>query len=315
MAFSVVSTCKIHLCSKWLVRLLVLAVMWGGEGRAIQSKIKATVVDRLGNKHEVSKFTYQDRVELEYYVGDVRRIKPFARIDRIVFEGNRGDEQQAISVYLRNGVTESGSILTGGNSAPRAQDSFGSGRAEILFSGVSELGPFIMRLNEVREVIIRHPAGSLPIPDAPLKATLITMKGKRFEVSQLRFLGKTRFDFTQGRMRRSLPMSKIEKIDFIDSGGAEEQRPVTIVLRKGKTLQGTVGISTVRLPGETDRNYYARLNEVFTGDSKVGSFAIGLRDVKHIRFRRDAEDSESNGAEKHNQEGDNQRDAEMEKAN
>ena len=314
MAPNTVSTCKIHLCSKWLVRVLILTVMWGGESRAIQSKIKATVVDRLGNKHEVAKFAYQDRIELEYYVGDVRQIKPFARIDRIVFEGNRGDEEQTISVYLRNGGTEVGSILTGGNSAPRAQDTFGSGRAEILFSGVSEFGPFILRLNEVREVIIRHPVGSLLPPDESLKATLITVKGKRFEVSELRFQGKTRFDFTQGRMRRSLSMSKIDKIDFIDSGGTAEKRPVTISLRMGKTLQGTVGISAVRLPGETDRNYYTRLNEVFTGDSKVGSFAIGLQDVKHIRFRRNTEDSESDGSQNNGQQEDSKAAAEIEKA-
>ena len=58
-----------------------------------------------------------------------------------------------------------------------------------------------------------------------------------------------------------------------------------IALRSGRILQGTVAISHVRLPGETDRNYYTRLNEVFTGVSKRGYFAIGLQDVKQIRFR------------------------------
>ena len=86
-------------------------------------------------------------------------------------------------------------------------------------------------------------------------------------------------------MSRSLSINKIEKIDFFASQSSEEKRPVTIALQTGKILQGTVAISHVRLPGETDRNYYTRLNEVFTGTTQRGDFSIGLQDVKQIRFR------------------------------
>ena len=269
---------------EWFGSMLILALILGGNSHA-QSKIKATVIDRLGNAHEVAKFAFQDRNELEYYVKATRQFKPFNQIERIVFEGNRGDEEQTISVHLRTGATEIGTILTGGNAAPRAHDTFGSGRAEVLFTGVSELGPFVMRLNEVREVKIRHSPGEPFVQEKRFKAVIVSVKGERFEVSDLRYLGKPKFDFKQGRMSRSMPIRKIEKIDFDASQSSEEKRPVTIALRSGRILQGTVAISHVRLPGETDRNYYTRLNEVFTGASPSGYFAIGLQDVKQIRFR------------------------------
>ena len=275
---------------KWFGMMLILALVWGGNSYA-QSKIKATVIDRLGNAHEVAKFAFQDRTELEYYVGATRQVKPLKQIERIVFEGNRGDEEQTISVHLRTGNTEVGSILTGGNAAPRAHGTFGSGRAEVLFTGVSKLGPFLMRLNEVREVKIRHPPGEPLVQEKRFKAVIVTVKGERFEVSNLRYLGKPKFYFKQGRMGRSIPIHKIEKIDFFASQSSEEKRPVTIALQTGKILQGTVAISHVRLPGETDRNYYTRLNEVFTGTSPRGYFAIGLQDVKQIRFRLEGDEN------------------------
>ena len=289
MTIASVTNCRALPFSKGLelksfLMMLILALVWGGNSYA-QSRIKATVIDRLGNAHEVAKFAFQDRAELEYYVGATRQVKPLNQIERIVFEGNRGDEEQTISVHLRTGTTELGSILTGGNAAPRAHDTFGSRRAEVLFTGVSELGPFLMRLNEVREVKIRHPPGAPIVREKRFKAVIVSLKGERFEVSNLRYLGKPKFYFKQGRMSRSLPISKIEKIDFDASQSSEEKRPVTIALRSGKVMQGTVDISHVRLPGETDRSYYTRLNEVFTGASASGRFSIGLQDVKQIRFR------------------------------
>ena len=91
--------------------ILILVLIWGGNSYA-QSKIKAIVTDRLGNAHEVDKFVFQDRSELEYYIRATRLIKPLNQINRIVFEGNRGEEEQTISIYLRTGTTEVGSILT-----------------------------------------------------------------------------------------------------------------------------------------------------------------------------------------------------------
>ena len=263
---------------------LALAGLWAMPGLAAQDQVKATVVDRFGNRHEVSRFAYQQRPELEYYVGDVRQIRPFGNIDRIVFQGSRGDEEQAVSVHLRNGATDLGTVLTGGNTAPRAHDSLGGGRAEITFTGASDLGPFYMRLNDVREVIIHHAGGEAPAAQDSLKAAIITAQGQRFDVAHLRYEGTTRFTFSQGRKRRPVRLEKIARLDFADDETSEAQRPVTITLWSGKTLQGTVDISTSRLPGETDRAFHTRRAAVFTGEGKSGSFAIGLRQVKHVRF-------------------------------
>ena len=285
---------RMHLGRRgWLGVIAAIVVIWGGESRAGQSNTEVTVIDRLGNRQEVTKFAFQERSEFEYYAGDVRQIRPFSQIDRIVFEGNRGDEEQTITVYLRKGQTEVGTILTGGNTAPRAHTAFGGGRAEIKFTGMAPNAPFYMRLNDVREVIIHHPPGDKPAEEAPLKAALITLDGKRFEVSQLRYLGRTRFAFNQGRLRRSVEMRKIARIDFVESGGPEEVRPVTITLWSEKSLQGTVDISMVRLPGETDKAFAARLKAAFIGDSGTGPFSIGLQDVKQIRFYQKDRDAEA----------------------
>ena len=264
--------------------ILILVLIWGGNSYA-QSKIKAIVTDRLGNAHEVDKFVFQDRSELEYYIRATRLIKPLNQINRIVFEGNRGEEEQTISIYLRTGTTEVGSILTGGNSAPRAHDTSSGRRTAVIFTGVSELGPFLMRLNEVREVKILHPAGEVAVREKRFKAVIVDVKAKRFEILNLRYRGQPKFYFKQGRLSRSILISKIERIDFDDPHPGEENRSVIIVSHSGKVLEGTVNVSRVRLPGETSRSYYTRLNEVFTGVSKSGYFASGIQNVKQILFR------------------------------
>ena len=48
--------------SSWLV---VLAVLWASASWAITSPLKATIIDRYGNQHQVDKFTFQGRQDLE----------------------------------------------------------------------------------------------------------------------------------------------------------------------------------------------------------------------------------------------------------
>ena len=260
-----------------------------------QTNIKATLIDRRGNSYNISKFAFQDRNDIEYYVGDLRRVKPLAKIDRLLLGGDRNDEEKPITVHLRNGETEKGMILTGGNSPPSTQDSFYGGSSNVSFTGVSDFGVFIMRLNDVREVRFRHSSGAVAKLES-LNVVLVTDRGKRFDLEELRYLGKRSLLFVQSGVRRSIAMDKIDRIDFAVSQAIEEHRPVTIKLRSGVTLQGTVAISMVRLPGETDKNFYTRQNEVFTGTTKnMGTFAIGLQEVKHIRFQWTAADSSADG--------------------
>ena len=257
-----------------------------------QANIKATLIDRRGNSYDLSKFAFQDRNDIEYYVGDLRRVKPLAKVERLLLGGERNDEEKPITVYLRDGEVENGTILTGGGVSPRGGDAYYGGMTDISFTGVSDYGPFIMRLNEVREVKFRHANKVAPVKAESVNVVLVTDVGKRFDLVELRCRGKRSLTFAQGGVRRSIAMDKIDRIDFAVSQAIEEQRPVTIKLRSGVTLQGTVAVSTVRLPGETDKNYFTRQNEVFTGISKsFGRFAIGLQEVKHIRFQRTALDS------------------------
>ena len=272
--------------------LLVTAVLGSAAASTAQTNIKATLIDRRGNSYNVSKFAFKDRNDIEYYVGDLRRVKPLAKIERLLLGGERNDEEKPITVFLRDGETEKGTILTGSGSAPRTQDSFYGGSSEISFTGVSDYGPFIMRLNEVREVKFRHATKIAAAKPESLNVILVTGEGKRFDLDELRYMGRRSITFEQGGVRRSIAMDKIDRIDFTVSRALEERRPVTIQLRSGRTLQGTVEISMVRLPGETDKNYYTRQNEVFTGNSRrFGPFAIGLQKVKLIRFQRTALDS------------------------
>ena len=285
-------------CPRLVCGVLFLAVVGSAAASFAQAKIKATVIDRRGNSYNVSKFAFKDRTDIEYYVGDLRRVKPLAKIDRLLLGGERNDEEKPITVFLRDGEIEKGSILAGGLSAPRTEDSFYGGSTDVSFTGVSDFGPFIMRLNEVREVKFRH-ASRVVARQESLNVVLVTGKGKRFDLEELRYLGRRSLAFVQNGVRRSIAMDKIDRINFAVSQALEEQRPVTIKLRSGIMLQGTVDISMVRLPGETDKNYYTRQNEVFTGTSKtIGAFAIGLQEVKQIRFQRTMLDTAAGGRRK-----------------
>ena len=53
---------------------------------------------------------------------------------------------------------------------------------------------------------------------------------------------------------------------------------------------GTVEASLVRLSGETDKSYFERVNRAFTGVVGSSPFAIGMHDIKHIRFRQDKDE-------------------------
>jgi hypothetical protein len=243
----------------------------------------ATVIDRYGNQHQVERFTYQGNRELEVYLADQRRKVPFIKLDRIRFEGESADEEQAVVLVMRSGQKERGVMLSGGGATPH-RDAVGGGSSGRRFTGVTELGPFFILLSDVREVIMRHPEGEALPEDLVLKATVITLDGKRFEVEALSFRGKQRLDFFRGRNKRFIRLDKVERIDFDDTGAAEEYRPITATYWNGRTVMGTVDASTVRLAGETDRSYYERVNTVFTGKTRSGSFSIGMHHIKQIRF-------------------------------
>ena len=268
---------------------VLLAALWVSASGAATSSLKATIIDRYGNQHQVDKFTFQGRQDLEIYVQGQRRLVELVKVARLRFEGERSDEEQDVMLEFRNGVREKGKMVTGGSSSPH-QDAVGGGSSGRRFAGVTELGPFFILASDVQEIVLRHPVGEKPPAEKILKATIITTNGRRFEVDNLRFHGKKRLDFFRGRNKRFIPLDKVARIDFADGGTGDEFRPLTATYWSGKTVMGTVEASLVRLSGETDKSYFERVNRAFTGVVGSSSFAIGMHDVKHIRFRKDSDE-------------------------
>ena len=285
-----------------LVWALGLAVLWSTAGQAISSQLKATVIDRFGNKHEVEKLTFRGRLNIEYYVADQRRLVPLQEISRMLFEGEKTSEEQTIVVTLRTGRKESGKIMTGAGMTPH-QDALGGGGSVSGFSGSTTLGPFDIMLGHVREIIMRHPASLAPAKETILKAMVIAVDGKLFEVRDLKFRGKLRMDYSIGPKRRFADLEKVSRIEFAEGGFSQEQRPVTITYWSGKVAQGTVDVSTVRMAGETDKSFYERVNAAITGKVDAGAFSIGMHQLKQIRFHPADEDEEQDESGEDEKEG------------
>lgn len=263
-----------------LLATLCTAAAWGEN-----APLRATVVDRMGNQHQVSKLSYHGRPELEYFVDDQSHTAQLADIARFRLDGEREDEEQQISITWRNGGTETGRIFTGGSGISPSQDALGSGQISNRLSGVTDLGPFFILLSDVTEVILSHADSLAPTKEPKLKVTVIDLEGRRFEVHQLRYRGQLRLDFSQGRKQRSIDLAKLAKIEFPEERDpGTEFRSIILTFWSGKTLQGTVDASTVRLGGETDRIYQLRVGAAFTGKLGEGPFAIGLQDLKLMRF-------------------------------
>ena len=258
-----------------LVGTLLCGVTWSAD---------AVVVDRYGNQHKVERFTYQGRQEIEIYIDDQRRILSFDLVDRMRFEGEPSDEEQVVSLQMRSGKREKGTVISGGGAAPH-QDAIGGGGSGRRFLGVTSLGPFFILVGDVREIILQHPEGEAIPQELVLKATIITLEGKRFEVEDLRFRGKQRIVFFRGRNKRFIPLERVDKIDFDDSGAAEELRPMTATYWNGRTVMGTVDAAIVRLSGETDKSFYDRVNAALTGRTPAGPFSMGMHHIKQIRFK------------------------------
>ena len=280
----------------WFAVGLGVGLLWDATSWAASSQLKATVIDRFGNQHEVEKFAYQERLEIEYYMGGQRRVVSLLEIDRMRLEGESGDEEQTIVVTLRTGRRETGMILSGASLTPH-QDAVGGGGTASRFTGTTSLGPFFILVSDVSEVIMRHSKQLKAAKEEVLRATLITTEGQRFEIDHLRYRGQLRMDYNIGRKRRFAGLMKVARIDFAEGSASEEMRPITIAYWSGKTVQGSVDVSSVRLSGETDRNYYERVSAAFTGRTKAGAFSIGFHAIKQIRFHPPDEGEESEEAE------------------
>ena len=258
---------------------------------------KATVIDRFGDRYELSAIKIKDRTELEYYVGDERRAVAFEEIQRIVIDGEAGEEERPVRVYLRRGRVEAGRMFTGGHGASPHQDSFGGARAPTGLTGNTNLGPFVRSLDDVKEVRFRHTTEAPP--EAPeLKAMLVTTEGSLFEVADLRVMEKRVLKYSRGKRSLSLDLSKVDRIQFNEYSIGQEQRPITITLWGGKQIHGMVEAAVARYSGETDRQYARRVGAAVTARTATGSVSLGMHEVKLIRFHPPESAEETGGGTK-----------------
>lgn len=271
------------LLSRLSIAALVSILVPGAVCSVAAEGLTGTLIDRSGNRHELTKILIRGRSEIEYYVAEQRRLVPLKELNSIRLDGERGDEEQPIRVELRSGRVETGIAYTGGQGSSPHQDTIGGALARNELSGSTNLGPFITPLNEVRELIFRYPEDSVT-SDRRLTATVVAQEGRMSRVRNLTYRGKSDFDFSQGRKKRSLDMALMSKMEFDDGGSGREVRAVAITLRSGKQIQGTVEASIFRLSGETDRQFETRIASAFTGQTAGGPFAIGMHRVKLIVF-------------------------------
>ena len=243
---------------------------------ASAADVAATLIDRQGNRFELTKLRVRGQSSLGYYLDGARREVPLREIERFRFRGGPREERQALVVHMRSGKVERGTFVIA-SGTPNVE-ALGGGAPPESATGSTRLGPFTILLRDVAEVVLHHPDAGPVAPKPPLRASVVNERGRRFEVQNLRFRGQREFAFQQGRRQRSLDMGKIERIEFTESG--VETRPVVVTLRSGKTIYATVDASTVRLSGERDLHYHARVDSAFTGYAGSSRFAIGLQDVR-----------------------------------
>jgi len=289
-----ITPCRRRVSVHAMVVGVVAAALWGSAWPVHGQDLQGTIIDRRGRRHELKRLKVHGGTKLEYYVGQERRVVPLEQLTRFKFEGEQGEEKQAVRVEFRSGRTEAGTIHIDVSGSVPHQDTQGGAYFLGGVSGSTDLGPFLLRLSEVSEIILKHDDASGPPVDLTVRASVINLRGQRFEVEDLRYRGGSSFNFARGRLKRSVDLNKIARIEFGDAGSGRELRAVTVTLHSGKKMQGQTDASVVRLAGETDGMYARRVGAALTGRTGIGPFAMGMHQVKLIIFRipeAEAEDS------------------------
>ena len=267
-----------------LLTVVALVLPWSAGSAMGAPPVEATVIDLFGNRHELKDFKLRGKTDIEYYIGERRRVISTKEIGRFRLEGQRGDEERPIRVQFRDGRIDTGVFVVGSDATPH-HESFGGGRLSSQVSGRTNLGPFLLQLGDLREVILHHAESSKPMAPKVLCATLVDEEGKMFEVENLNFREMTDLVFRQGRKRRNIDMSKVAKIAFAEASSGQEFRPITVTLWSGESIQGNMEAGRARFSGETDRMFHRRIGSAFTGNTASGAFAIGLHNVRLIMLK------------------------------
>ncbi len=142
---------------KRLEVVLLIAVFVSVISSNLYAGPRATVVDRLGNRFEVSNLEYYGGQSFDFITRDGRKRLKFEKMKKIQFMGERNDEQQTVVITLPDGKTISATKFvgssdryTGGGSGTRALGS------AMYLSGQTKLGKFELNLRDTKEIIIHH---------------------------------------------------------------------------------------------------------------------------------------------------------------
>ncbi len=280
--------------------LVILLVVLACGTMAAAGQYQGTVITRSGDRHTVENLDFQGRDEIEVYVDDVRRLLTFDQIDRLRF-AEPGAEKIPVVLHLRSGDWLEAVISTGGARNTPSASSVGGGQATNGFTGTTSLGPFYILMEQIAEIRFAHDGEPERVAIRP--ATVIDLNGRRFEVDALRYRARTSFDYQQGNQKRTKELARITALEFAGVEG-QEIRPVVITFVTGRQARGTVDAGIVRLSGETDAMYRRRVMEVFTGSTPQGPFAMGLHQLKLIRFNAaSADNADAVGGERDSGEG------------
>ncbi|MFP6647109.1 MAG: hypothetical protein VCF24_26630 [Candidatus Latescibacterota bacterium] len=276
-----------------LSRLVLCAVLLVAGVVTVQAgDIEATVVDRKGVRHAVRKLEIRGSTTLEYYVSGKRRRMDMARIERIHIAGTAQDQEAPVTVTLRTGRIEEGTIIINAGSSPDNAIAAGGSHISDRLTGSTSLGPLFVPLSDVRDVFFVHDENEPIVPDA-VTGSIVDERGRRFAVSDIRYRGDEAFRFQQGRKKRRVALRHVSRLEFGDSPGGE-MRPVKITYRTGRVVQGEVDASTVRMAGEGDHVYRTRVDSAFTGISPSGvAYGIGLKTVMLVLIDHETDEEAS----------------------
>ncbi|MFP6592527.1 MAG: hypothetical protein VCE12_18610 [Candidatus Latescibacterota bacterium] len=276
-----------------LSRLVLCAVLLVAGVVTVQAAdIEATIVDRKGVRYAVRKLEIRGSTTLEYYVSGKRRRMDMARIERIHIAGTAQDQEAPVTVTLRTGRIEEGTIIINAGSSPDNDIAAGGSYASDQLTGSTSLGPLFVPLSDVRDVFFVHDENEPIVPDA-VTGSIVDERGRRFAVSDIRYRGDEVFRFQQGRKKRRVALRHVSRLEFGDSPGGE-MRPVKITYRTGRVVQGEVDASTVRMAGEGDHVYRTRVDSAFTGISPSGvAYGLGLKTVMLVLIDHETDEEAS----------------------
>ena len=153
------------------VLLLVVSVsgLWAeGEG------IRATIIGREGTRFEVSSLQHREHDTFSFSRGTEWKTLKFRRIKKIEFLGSGSDEEPPIMVTLVDGKTLAGTVRVGG--AGSGGYTYGTGSP--TFTGKTNLGKFVISLEDIKEVIFRHEKQA--VMGCPTCSRLFEQKGYRY---------------------------------------------------------------------------------------------------------------------------------------